>query len=65
MQNDLGQLICCPGCMASDVRPSHRRKMWDWAMELMLAAPLRCRSCGRRFYRRVTSIERRSRSLHD
>ena len=35
--------------MVGDVRPSRQQKTWDSVMRIMLATPLRCRSCGKRF----------------
>jgi DNA-binding response OmpR family regulator len=53
MQSDAVQLVHCPGCLASDVRLSRKRTAWDSVMRILSAAPLRCRRCERRFYRRV------------
>jgi predicted Zn-ribbon and HTH transcriptional regulator len=64
MQSDTGQLIRCPNCTASDIRSSHRRKAWDRVMEILLAKPLRCRSCGKRFYKRVNPTQSQSRLVH-
>ena len=53
MQSDAVPLVHCPRCLASDVRLSSRRKAWDLVMRILLATPLRCRRCTKRFYRRV------------
>jgi hypothetical protein len=57
MRNDAAQFIYCPRCMASAVRNSHQAKFWDAVMRALLTVPLRGRSCGKRFYRRVRSSE--------
>jgi hypothetical protein len=64
MVSDTGQLICCPRCLARDIRASHRPKWWDLVMTFLLAAPLRCRVCGKRFYRRLSPAQSRSSSVH-
>jgi DNA-binding NtrC family response regulator len=46
--------------MAGDIRLSRRQKTWDLVMRMMLAAPLRCRDCGERFYKRVSPTQLRS-----
>jgi DNA-binding response OmpR family regulator len=53
VQSDPVQLVHCPGCLSSDVRLSRQRKAWDLVMRILLATPLRCRICAKRFYKRV------------
>ena len=53
MQSDAVQLVHCPGCLASDVRLSRKRKAWDLVMRILRTTPLRCRKCDKRFYQRV------------
>jgi DNA-binding response OmpR family regulator len=53
VQSDAVQLVHCPRCLASDVRLSRQRKAWDPVMRMLLATPLHCRTCAKRFYRRV------------
>ena len=60
MLSDTGQMIYCPRCKARDIRQSHQRKAWDSVMQLLLAAPLRCRGCGKRFYKRLNAPQRPS-----
>ena len=57
MLSDTGQLICCPRCLARDVRKSHQHKTFDWIMHVLLAAPVRCRGCGKRFYERLSPVQ--------
>jgi DNA-binding response OmpR family regulator len=53
MESDAVQLVHCPSCLSSDVRLSRQRKLWDLPMRVLLATPLRCRICAKRFYQRV------------
>jgi hypothetical protein len=57
MQSDAVQLVYCPRCMASDVRLSRPREAWDLVMRVLLATPLRCRRCAKRFYKRLTPAQ--------
>jgi len=62
VQSDAVQLVHCPGCLASDVRLSRKRKAWDLVMRILLATPLRCRRCDKRFYQRVGPAHLRPRT---
>jgi DNA-binding response OmpR family regulator len=50
MQSDAVQLVHCPICLGSDVHLSRPHTAWD---SVVLPAPIRCRSCATRFYKRV------------
>jgi hypothetical protein len=63
MVSAAGQLVCCPRCMAKDIRKSHRSSFWDVIMQSLLASPLRCRACGKRFYKRLNPAGGGSQSL--
>jgi CheY-like chemotaxis protein len=51
-----------PRSTVSEFCPSPRRKAWDLAVTILLAAPLSCRSCARRFYQRVSAAQLRPRT---
>ncbi|HWB84739.1 MAG TPA: hypothetical protein VG675_11410 [Bryobacteraceae bacterium] len=53
METYSGKLIRCPGCGGRDVRRSWPRGIWDRLILFGGWAPLRCRKCEHRFYRRV------------
>jgi len=57
MPSDAVRLVYCPRCMASDVRLSRPREAWDLVMRVLLATPLRCRNCAKRFYRRLSPAQ--------
>jgi CheY-like chemotaxis protein len=46
-----------PLSVIGDFRLSRRRGVWDSVMAAVLAAPLRCRTCARRFYKRVSAAQ--------
>jgi len=46
-----GEQGSCPKCLASEIRRSHRRGLWDEFVRLFLLAPYRCSKCRHRFYR--------------
>jgi DNA-binding response OmpR family regulator len=51
MQSDaVVQPVHCPRCLGSDVQLSRPHTEWD---SVLLPAPIRCRSCATRFYKRV------------
>jgi DNA-binding response OmpR family regulator len=54
MQSDAIQLVHCPHCLGSDVHLSRPHTAWD---SVLLPAPIRCRSCATRFYKRVQPTE--------
>src|ERR1700691_708285 len=62
MQSDAVPLVHCPSCLSSDVRLSRQRKAWDLVMRILLATPLRCRICAKRFYTRVGPAHLRQRT---
>ena len=62
MQSDAVPLVHCPRCLASDVRLSRQRDAWDLVMRILLATPLRCRKCAKRFYKRVGPAHLRPRT---
>lgn len=46
-------VIRCPSCGGADVRKSHSKSLLDTIPQMFGFTALRCRSCRRRFYRRV------------
>ncbi len=49
--------VRCPSCDGIDVRRSWPKGLRDRIMIRFEKPPLRCRSCGRRFYRRIGPAE--------
>lgn len=40
----------CPSCGSEDVRRTHRRTLFDWAISSLGPRPYRCADCQRRFH---------------
>jgi len=47
----------CPLCGSGDIRASYPKPILDDLLGLLKLHPLRCRSCRRRFYRRISAGE--------
>ncbi len=61
MRNLSGATIHCPRCMTIDVRASNIQTALDVILHSFLkVTALRCRSCAKRFHRKVTAVKRAS-----
>jgi|SRR5580658_9837189 DNA-binding response OmpR family regulator len=59
MQSEAVRLVRCPRCLGSDVYLSRPQTDWD---SVLLPVPLRCRSCAKRFYKRLDLTQLRMRT---
>jgi len=57
--------VRCPHCSAADVRKSAIGQSSDYLMSMFSFLPLRCQSCGYRFYRRLPEQEGAEESRRD